>query len=99
MKFTKDEYLRLGRTLQKRLSESLSEDSIKFTTIAIKYKNERYKTFYEIAKCHDLNPYDSEKIIHEIHEFEQYQEMLDYLNSVGFSIDKLEPAKGLKITF
>ncbi|HHQ6550340.1 hypothetical protein [Serratia fonticola] len=99
MKYTKDEYLRLGRTLQKSISENLSSDVIKYTTVAAKFCNEKYRVLYEIEKCYDSNAFEMETIIHEIHEFDSYDEMLSYMNSIGSSIDDLGSAKGLKIPF
>lgn len=99
MKYTKDEYLRLGRTLQQKVSEDLPDDIIKYTIVAIKFSADKYKTLYKVKQCYDFNAYECETIIHEIHEFHSYQETLDYLNSIGFNIDELNSAKGLKIPF
>lgn len=99
MKYTKDEYIKLGRTLQKRVTDTLSDNVIKFTTVALTFKNGKYRTFYEVKKCYDSNPFDMDTLVNELHAFNLYQQMIDYLNSIGFEIDELVPAKGLKITF
>ncbi|ECK9504175.1 TPA_asm: hypothetical protein GNB46_004634 [Salmonella enterica subsp. enterica serovar Infantis] len=99
MKYTKDEYIRLGRTLQKEVSENLPDGVLKFTTVAIKFCGGKYKSLYEIMECYNVNPYDCDTVIREVHEFHSYDEILDYLHSIGFNIDDLNPAKGLKISF
>jgi hypothetical protein len=99
MKYTKDEYIRLGRTLQKKVAEDLSDNVIQFTTVAVTFEERKYKSFYNITKCYDSNPFDTETVICDIRCFEKYEEMSEYLISLGFSIDELLPAKGLKIKF
>lgn len=99
MKYTKDEYIRLGRTLPKEVAEDLSDNVIQFTIVAVTFKEGKYKSFYEITKCYDSNPFDTEIVIRDIRCFEKYEEMSEYLISLGFSIDELLPAKGQKITF
>lgn len=99
MKYTKDEYIRLGRTLQKELSEKLPDDVLKFTTIAVKFCSGKYSSLYEVMICYNHNPYDCDTITHDVREFNLYSEMLDYLNAIGFSIDELNSAKGLKVKF
>ena len=99
MKYTKDEYIRLGRTLQKKVAEDLSDNVIQFTFVAVTFKEGKYKSFYQITKCYDLNPFDTETVIHDIRCFEKYEKMSEYLISLGFSINELLPAKGQKIKF
>ncbi|EAA7021867.1 hypothetical protein ACT7V1_001940 [Salmonella enterica subsp. enterica] len=99
MKYTKKEYIKLGRTLQKSIAEYLPGDVIKYTIIAIKYADNTYKAFYEVRKCYDRNPYESETITHDIREFNSYSAMLNYLLSIGFQVEELNTAKGLKIQF
>ncbi|NUF50403.1 hypothetical protein [Gilliamella sp. ESL0250] len=101
MKYTKDEYIRLGRTLQTTIIDDLPNNALQFTTIAINFKNQKYRVLYKVIKLVDgVDFFDEhETIIDEIHEFNLYQQMIDYLGSIGIDIDQLRPAKGSKIIF
>lgn len=101
MRYTKEEYIRLGRTLQTTIYLNLPDNAMLFINIAVNFNKRMYRVLYEIIQIDEGIDYfeDYETIINEIQEFNLYQQMIDYLNSIGIDINQLTAAKGLKKVF